>query len=158
MIKNTRATAGLQTYMKLAVKMGQKGYEKGEVPIGAIFVWENKVIAAAHNLKESLCDPTAHAEILAIRQASQKLGSWRLNRGKLFVTAEPCLMCTTAILQARIPILVFGVNEWRTGGVESAFSIEKHPDYYPSIQIYGGILEKECKALMQSFFKNRRQI
>lgn len=156
MNKIEKVATDLQTYMKLAVKMGRKGYEKGEVPVGAIFVWEDKVLAATHNLKESLHDPTAHAEMLAIRQASNKIGSWRLNRGKLFVTAEPCLMCTTAILQARIPFLVFGVNEWQTGGIESAFKIEKHPDYYPSIQIYGGILEDECKVLMQSFFKNRR--
>lgn len=156
MINKGGTTTALQTYMKQAVKMGQIGYDRGEVPIGAVFVWEEKVLAAAHNLKESLNDPTAHAEMLVIREASQKLGNWRLERGKLFVTAEPCLMCTTAILQARIPFLVFGVNEWQTGGIESAFKIEKHPDYYPSMQIYGGILEEECKALMQSFFKKRR--
>lgn len=146
----------LEDYMQLAVKMGQKAFEQGEVPVGAVFVWDDKVIAAAHNMKERLNDPTAHAEILAVRQAAQKLGTWRLDRGKLFVTLEPCMMCTGAILQARIRFLAFGANEWQSGGVESVFKIDRHPDYYKELQIYGGILDEECKNLMQKFFRNRR--
>ncbi|WKY48623.1 tRNA adenosine(34) deaminase TadA [Eubacteriaceae bacterium ES3] len=146
----------LQDYMKLAIEMAKKGFEQGEVPIGAVFVWDGKVIAKAHNLTESLNDPTAHAEMIVIREAAKKLGTWRLKRGKLFVTAEPCYMCTGAIIQARIPVLVFGINEWKTGGVESTFKISRHPNFNKGMQIYGGILDEDCKALMQTFFKNRR--
>lgn len=142
--------------MKLAYQMAEIALEKGEVPIEAILVWEGKVIAKNHNQKEGLFDPTTHAEILVIREAAQKLNNWRLKKAKLFVTAEPCVMCMGAIIQARIPVLVFGMNEFKFGGVESTADLRNHPMIPAEMQIYGGIMEKECQELMQTFFKNKR--
>ncbi len=142
--------------MILAYNMAKLGLDQGEVPIGAVLVWEDQVIAKSHNQKEAGLDPTAHAEILVIREAAQKLKTWRLNKAKIFVTAEPCVMCMGAIIQARIPFLVFGVNEGKFGGVESTANLANHPMIAKEMEIYGGIMEKECRELMQIFFKNRR--
>lgn len=142
--------------MELALKMARLGLMAGEVPIGAVLLWENEVIAQNHNQTESLSDPTAHAEMLVIREGAKKLKTWRLQKAKLFVTTEPCIMCMGAIIQARIPFLVFGTNEFKFGGVESTAKLSNHPMIAKEMEIYGGILEKECRLIMQDFFKNRR--
>jgi len=103
--------------MELAIEAAEAGGKKGEVPIGAVLVCDGEVIATAHNRKETLSDPTAHAEMLVIRDAAEKLGRWRLDDCQLFVTAEPCVMCMGAVIQARIPLLVYGVAEKNTVGL-----------------------------------------
>ncbi len=146
----------LRDGMSLAYGMAKRALDRGEVPIGAALIWGNDVIAKNYNQKEGQCDPTAHAEILVIREAAQKLGTWRLTKAKIFVTAEPCVMCMGAIIQARIPFLVFGINEGKFGGVESTADLRNHPMIAKDMTIYGGIMEAECQKLMQDFFKKRR--
>lgn len=143
-------------YMQMALQMAEIAFKKDEVPIGAILVWEDHVIAKNYNQKESLADPTAHAEILVIREAAKKLKTWRLKKAKLFVTIEPCIMCMGAIIQAQIPFLVYGANELKFGGVESTVDLRNHPMIAKEMEIYGGIREEECQELLQTFFKNKR--
>jgi len=140
----------------LAIEMARLGESKGEVPIGAIIVCDGNIIARAHNQKESLADPTAHAEILVIRAAAKKLGRWRLNDCQLYVTAEPCVMCMGAIIQARIPVLVYGATEKKFGGVESTARLGQHPMLPKQMEIYAGICEQACEELLIDFFKKRR--
>lgn len=142
--------------MALAIEMAKQGELTGEVPIGAIIVCDGEIIARAHNRKESLADPTAHAEILVIRAAAEKLGRWRLDDCQLYVTAEPCVMCMGAIIQARIPLLVYGVAERKFGGVESTAHLGQHPMLPKQMEIYAGICEQECEALLKNFFEKRR--
>ncbi|MDP2843122.1 MAG: nucleoside deaminase [Acetobacterium sp.] len=142
--------------MALAIEMARLGESKGEVPIGAIIVCDGNIIARAHNQKESLADPTAHAEILVIRAAAKKLGRWRLDDCQLAVTAEPCVMCMGAIIQARIPLLVYGATEKKFGGVESTARLGQHPMLPKQMEIYAGICEQACEELLIDFFKKRR--
>jgi tRNA(adenine34) deaminase len=142
--------------MALAIEMARLGESNGEVPIGAIIVCDGSIIARAHNQKESLADPTAHAEILVIRAAAKKLGRWRLNDCQLYVTAEPCVMCMGAIIQARIPVLVYGATEKKFGGVESTARLGQHPMLPKQMEIYAGICEQACEELLIDFFKKRR--
>lgn len=142
--------------MSLAIEMARLGEVNGEVPIGAVIVCDGEIIAKAHNQKETLADPTAHAEMLVIREAAQKLGRWRLADCQLFVTAEPCVMCMGAIIQARISMLVYGVAEKKFGGVESTAFLGQHPMLPKQMEIYAGICEKECEALLKDFFEKRR--
>ena len=142
--------------MALAIEMARLGESKGEVPIGAFIVCDGNIIARAHNQKESLADPTAHAEILVIRAAAKKLGRWRLNDCQLYVTAEPCVMCMGAIIQARIPVLVYGATEKKFGGVESTARLGQHPMLPKQMEIYAGICEQACEELLIDFFKKRR--
>jgi tRNA(adenine34) deaminase len=141
--------------MALAIEIAKEGELEGEVPIGAIIFHDGEVIAKAHNKKESLMDPTAHAEMLVIREASKKLGRWRLHDCQLAVTAEPCVMCMGAIIQARIPFLVYGATEKKFGGVESTAFLSKHPMLPKNMTIYAGICEKQCEDLLKDFFKEK---
>ncbi|MGL4607107.1 MAG: nucleoside deaminase [Eubacteriaceae bacterium] len=145
-----------QDYIKEAIKEGEKALLEGEVPIGAVLVKDGEIVAKAHNQKEGLCDPTAHAEILVIREGAKKLGRWRLEDCCLFVTAEPCPMCMGAIIQARIPKLIYGTPEKKFGGVESTVSLGKHPMLPSGMEIYSGFLEKECQELLTVFFAKKR--
>lgn len=142
--------------MAAAIEMAKRGELTGEVPIGAIIVCDGEIIARAHNMKESLADPTAHAEILVIRAAAEKLGRWRLDDCQLYVTAEPCVMCMGAIIQARIPLLVYGAAEKKFGGVESTARLGQHPMLPKNMTIYAGICEQQCEDLLKEFFENRR--
>jgi tRNA(adenine34) deaminase len=142
--------------MSLAIEMAKLGETNGEVPIGAVIVCDGEIIAKAHNLKETLADPTAHAEMLVIREAAQKLGRWRLDDCQLYVTAEPCVMCMGAIIQARIPMLVYGVAEKKFGGVESTAFLGQHPMLPKQMEIYAGICEDACEKLLACFFQNIR--
>ncbi|MBO4897212.1 MAG: nucleoside deaminase [Clostridia bacterium] len=137
--------------MELAIAEAQKALEKGEIPVGAVVVCGNEVISAAHNLKETLSDVTAHAEILAIREAEQKKGDWRLQGCDLYVTLEPCPMCAEAIRQSRLRRLYFGAYDTQNGAAGSKFDIIGN-----TTEIYGGICEDECTAILTGFFKNRR--
>ena len=144
-------------YMKEALKEAYKAYEKKETPIGAIIVKDGEIIARAHNLTEELKDPTAHAEILAIREASKKLGGWRLVDCDLYVTMEPCIMCSGAIVNSRIKKLIIGTKH-----IKNSYTEKQHEfkiDYYKdnNIQITFGVLEEDCSTILQEFFKNLRK-
>jgi len=128
----------------------------GEVPIGAVLVVRDKIIAKGHNEKETRQDPTAHAEIIAIKQASKKLGSWRLNDADIYVTIEPCPMCVGAMLQARIKRLFFGAPDPKAGAVGSVVDLTAYRDFNHQIEVDGGILEEDCRKLIQDFFKSKR--
>ena len=142
-------------FMKLAITEAQKAAEKGEVPVGAVIVKNGEVIAATHNLREEKQNALSHAEIEAINLACQKLGSWRLDDCELYVTLEPCPMCTGAIINARIKTVIFGAYDSKMGCMDSVINLCDYPfNHRP--EIYGGIMEDECLAVLQNFFKKLR--
>ena len=141
--------------MKLAITEAQKAAEKGEVPVGAVIVKNGEVIAAGHNLREEKQNALSHAEIEAINLACQQLGSWRLDDCELYVTLEPCPMCTGAIINARIKTVIFGAYDSKMGCMDSVINLCDYPfNHHP--EIYGGIMEDECLAVLQNFFKKLR--
>lgn len=144
-------------YMEEALKEAYKAYEKKETPIGAVIVKNGEIIARAHNQTEELNDSTAHAEILAIRQASEKLGGWRLIDCDLYVTMEPCIMCSGAIVNSRIKKLIIGTKH-----IKNAHTKNQHEfklDYYETsnVEVYFGVLKDECSNILQEFFKTLRK-
>lgn len=143
-------------FMSAAIAIAKKAAEMGEVPVGAIVVFDGKIIASAHNLVENSCDPTAHAEILAIRAACQILQTPRLVGCDLFVTLEPCSMCATAISFARIHRLYFGAYDEKGGGVENGARIFSQKTCHHTPEIYGGIFENECAEMLKNFFVDKR--
>ncbi len=143
--------------MKEALKEANKAYEKGEIPVGAVIVLNDEIISKAHNLKETTFDPTAHAEILAIRQASQKLEAWRLGDAILYITKEPCIMCCGAIINARIKKIVYGCDDPKGGGAVSLYKLLEDRRLNHQVEIERGILEEECRALLKKFFHELRQ-
>lgn len=146
-----------EKYMKLAIKEAMKARNIDEVPIGAIIVKDDKVIAKAHNLREKKQQATAHAEILAIEKACKKLGTWRLEDCILYVTLEPCAMCTGATILSRIKHVVFGAKDPKGGCVESCIEMYKQQgfNHYPTYE--SGILEEECSKILSDFFKEKRK-
>ena len=150
-------------YMDMALREANRAAEAGEVPTGCVIVHlpgdegRPTVVARAHNQVETLKDPTAHAEMIAITQAAAALGDWRLTHTVLYVTKEPCAMCAGAIVLARIPRLVFGVPDAKRGGAVSVFKIVQHPDLIHRCDVTAGIKAEESLHLLQSFFHARRQ-
>ncbi|MBF2262013.1 tRNA adenosine(34) deaminase TadA [Staphylococcus capitis] len=144
-------------YMRLAIKEAQKAQALGEVPIGAVIVKNDQVIARAHNLRESLQLPTAHAEHIAIERASKVVGSWRLEECTLYVTLEPCVMCAGAIVMSRIPRVVYGAVDPKGGCTGSLMNLLEQPQFNHRAIVESGILENECSTLLRDFFKNIRQ-
>ena len=142
--------------MGLALAEAEKAFRLGEVPVGAVIVHEGKVIAAAHNMRETWKDATAHAEVIAIREACRKLDRWRLSGCTLYVTVEPCPMCGGAIFNSRLERVVFGCRDNKAGAVESLFNILTHPSLNHQPQVIGGLMERECAAVMKRFFEARR--
>lgn len=144
-------------FMKEALKEAQKSYELDEVPVGAIIVKDNKIIARGHNLREKQFDPTAHAEIVAIKKACKKLKSWRLVNCKMYVTLEPCAMCAGAILWARIDEVVFGAQDLKGGALGTCFNLyeQKGLNHYPKIK--RDVLKEETSRILSEFFKNKRK-
>jgi tRNA(adenine34) deaminase len=143
-------------FMKKAFQEAEVAYSKGEVPVGAVIVIDNKVIARGHNLTETLVDVTAHAEMQAITAAANTLGGKYLPQCTLYVTVEPCVMCAGAIVNARIERLVFGANDERFGAVETKFRLCDSPLLNHRVEIVSSILADDCRALMQNFFRARR--
>ena len=141
--------------MKLAIMEAEKAAEKGEVPVGAVIVKNGEVIAACHNLREEKQNALSHAEIEAINTACQKLNSWRLDDCEMYVTLEPCPMCTGAIINARIKTVIFGAYDSKMGCMDSVINLCDYP-FNHKVEIYGGIMEDECLAVLQKFFKNLR--
>ena len=143
--------------MRLAIRQAEEAAGAGEVPVGAVMLQGPDLIAKAHNQVEMLKDPTAHAEILAITQAAAALGDWRLADTVLYVTKEPCPMCAGAIIQARIPVVVWGMTDPMRGGAASLFNMFDNPALNHRVRCFTGLMEEECKSLMQSFFRERRK-
>lgn len=143
-------------FMRLALEEAQRAYDAGEVPVGALLVADKRVIAAAHNSKESTGDPTAHAELMVIREGTIKTGEWRLNDSTLYVTKEPCVMCAGAIINARLGRLVYGCKDDRFGAVNSRYQLLHDPSLNHQVRVVSGLLEKQCADLLKKFFKLRR--
>ena len=143
-------------FMSEALRQARMAYEADEVPVGAVIVRDRKIIARAHNQVELLKDATAHAEILAITQAANALGDWRLEGCTLFVTKEPCPMCAGAIMLSRVKRLVFGVRDDRAGGAGTVFPITSTKGLNHIIEVVAGVKETEARDLLQSFFRATR--
>ncbi|MDE6660682.1 MAG: tRNA adenosine(34) deaminase TadA [Anaeroplasmataceae bacterium] len=142
-------------FMKEALKEAKKAYLKNETPIGAVAVYEDKIIARAHNLREAKQDSTMHAELQVIQKACKKLGTWRLEDVSIYVTLEPCVMCAGAMIQARVKNVFYGAKNDRFGAHQGAINLFDVPSNHQVI-IKGGILEDECSSLISSFFKELR--
>ena len=144
-------------WMKHALALAQEAADKGEVPVGAIIVFQDTIIGAAHNLRETCQDPIAHAEILAIKQASEYLGSWRLEQCTLYVTLEPCPMCSGALWLARIERCVFGCRDPKSGFLGSISNLMDQEKLNHHYEICSGVLEKECSEILRTFFRRIRE-
>ena len=147
-----------EKFMKKALKEAQKAYKKLEVPVGAIIVKDGKIVARAHNLKETKNDTTKHAEILAIEKASKKLGNWRLIDCEMYVTLEPCPMCAGAIVNSRIKKVNIGAMDEKTGACGSKLNLLQDFNFDTKVDMEIGILENECRELLQKFFVALRKL
>lgn len=143
--------------MGLALDEAQKAYDIGEVPIGAVLIMDGQVVASGHNMRESWHDATAHAEMIAIREACQKLGRWRLTGLTLYVTIEPCPMCAGALVMSRVDRLVYGSADVKAGAIESIFNIVQNEALNHSMMVTAGIRADECAQIMKDFFRQRRK-
>lgn len=144
-------------FMMEALREAEAAGRLGEVPIGAIIVHDGRIVGRGHNLRETSNDPTTHAEMVAIRQAAEALGSWRLLDSTLYVTLEPCVMCMGAIILARIPRLVFACRDPRAGVVGSIYDFSKDERFNHRVQVTEGVLGERCSALLSSFFRALRE-
>ena len=146
-----------EKFMLEAIKEAQKAASIDEVPIGCVIVKDGKIISRAHNLREKNQDPTSHAEVLAIRKASKKLHSWRLDGLEIYVTIEPCSMCAGTILQARLKRVVYGSKDPKGGALESSLRLfdAKNINHHP--EIVGGVLKDTCSSIMSNYFKGKRK-
>jgi tRNA(adenine34) deaminase len=144
-------------FMQQALAEAREAAAGGEVPIGAVLVRDGEIVAHAGNRTIRDCDPTAHAEIVVLREAARILGNYRLADATLYVTVEPCSMCAGALIQARVKRLVYGAEEPRGGAVQSCFEVLSHPDLNHCVEVTPGILAGDCRAVIQSFFAVRRQ-
>lgn len=144
-------------WMNEAIQEAHKAEILGEVPIGAIIVRNDEIIGRGHNLREINVDPTAHAEMIAIKQASEYLGAWRLLECRLYVTLEPCPMCSGAIVQSRIPQLIYGTTDPKAGCAGTLMNLLQEPRFNHSTEVISGVLQPECAALLTNFFRRLRQ-
>jgi tRNA(adenine34) deaminase len=147
-----------EPYMRRAVAEARVALTEDEVPIGAVIVRDGDVIAAAHNQREQLRDPTAHAEMIAITQASAAIGDWRLERCTLYVTLEPCPMCAGAIVLARVPTVVFGATDPKGGAVTTLYRLLDDARLNHRAEVVSGVLQNECAQLLSEFFTAKRQM
>lgn len=146
-----------ETYMKQAILLAKKASDLGDTPIGALIVHEGKVIARGYNQRNKRGSTLAHAELLAIQKASRKLGDWRLEDCTLYVTLEPCPMCAGAIVQARIPRVVFGTRNPKAGCAGSVLNLLREPGFNHQAEVVEGVLQEECSTLLKDFFANLRK-
>lgn len=147
-----------EKYMKQALKEAKKAYDKLEVPVGAVIVKDNKIIARAYNQKETKNDTTNHAEILAIKKASKKLNSWRLIDCEMYVTLEPCSMCAGALIQSRIKKVYIGTMDKKTGACGSVLNLLKDYKFNHIVDIETGVLKNDCEEILKKFFEKLRKI
>ena len=145
-----------QAMMRRALDLAKEAAGMGEVPVGALIVREGKILSQSFNLRETLHDPTAHAERLAITLAGQALGSWRLEGCTLYVTLEPCPMCAGAIVQSRIPRVVYGAADPKAGACDTLYHITSDPRLNHRAQVIGGVMAEQCAAILSSFFAAKR--
>lgn len=145
-------------FMKLALEQAEQAFREDEVPVGAVIVQGERVIAAAYNQREKLRDPTAHAEMIAITQAAGALNSWRLDECTLYVTLEPCPMCAGAILQARIPLVVYGAADPKAGAVHTLYRMLEDPRLNHRSLSVSGVLAEECGQILSRFFQQQRAL
>ncbi|MCE9604555.1 MAG: tRNA adenosine(34) deaminase TadA [Planctomycetia bacterium] len=145
-------------FMRMALREAERAYAEDEVPVGAVIVHGEDVIASAHNQREQLNDPTAHAEMIAITQAAQSLGSWRLDGCLLYVTLEPCPMCAGAIVQARMPWVVYGAADPKAGAVDSLFQLLRDPRLNHRCLTASDVLGRECGEILSRFFQEKRKL
>ena len=146
-------------HMEMALEEAARGVSLDEVPIGAVIVHSEKgVIARAHNQRERLQDPTAHAEMIAITEAARTLGSWRLEEAVLYVTLEPCPMCAGAIVQARLPLVVYGAADAKAGACHTLYQITSDPRLNHRCQVIGGVLADRCAMILTEFFTAKRRL
>ena len=142
-----------EKFMKAALKEAKKAYDKLEVPVGAVIVKDRKIIARAHNLKETKNDTTKHAEILAIQKASKKLNSWRLIDCEMYVTLEPCSMCAGALINSRIKKVYIGASDQKTGAVGSVFNLLEDYTFNHKVEYEKGVMQEECENILKEFLK-----
>ncbi|MCX7722614.1 MAG: tRNA adenosine(34) deaminase TadA [Verrucomicrobiae bacterium] len=145
-------------FMGEALRQARAAFDAGEVPVGAVVVREGKIIARAHNQVELLKDATAHAEMLALTQAQEAVGDWRLNDCTVYVTKEPCPMCAGALVHTRVARVVYGVADPKSGAAGSALNLLQFPSLNHKCEVMGGVREAECKALLQAFFAAQRAL
>jgi tRNA(adenine34) deaminase len=146
-----------EKFMKAALKEAKKAYDKLEVPVGAVIVKDRKIIARAHNLKETKNDTTKHAEILAIQKASKNLNSWRLIDCEMYVTLEPCSMCAGALINSRIKKVYIGASDQKTGAVGSVFNLLEDYTFNHKVEYEKGVMQEECENILKEFFKKLRK-
>lgn len=146
-----------EEYMREALQEAARAAAIGEVPIGAIIVKDGRIIARTHNLREVACDATAHAEVLAIRQAGQEVGDWRLSGCTLYVTIEPCPMCAGALVQSRVDHVVYGAADPKAWADRSLAEIVQNPGLNHRMEVTSGVLAEECGEIMRQFFRARRK-
>jgi tRNA(adenine34) deaminase len=145
-------------FMRIALEEAEQALRENEVPVGAVIVHEGRLIARAHNQREQLRDPTAHAEMIAITQASESRQSWRLDGCTLYVTLEPCPMCAGAILQARIPTVVYGAADPKAGAVDTLFRLLDDPRLNHRVESVAGVLAASCGEILSRFFQEQRRL
>jgi tRNA(adenine34) deaminase len=145
-----------ERWMWSALEQARRAFAMDEVPIGAVVVHQDEVIGEGYNQRETLSDPTAHAEMIAITQAAQALGDWRLAGCTIYVTLEPCPMCAGAIVQARMPRVIFGTTDPKAGACATLYRITDDPRLNHRCAVLGGVLQEECKAILQEFFSQQR--
>ncbi len=143
-------------YMLLALERAREAADHGETPVGAVVVRDGKVLGTGYNLVETLKDPTAHAEITALREATHTMRDWRLPNAHVYVTLEPCIMCTAALVHARVKRVVYGARDYRWGGMGSLFDLAHDPRINHEIEVVAGVMEKEAAELLQRFYRGLR--
>jgi len=142
--------------MQLALREAVAAAEEGEVPVGAVIVRDGVIIGRAHNQREKLRDPTAHAEILALTQAAAALEDWRLTGARIYVTLEPCIMCAGALVLSRVDALIYGASDPKAGGCGTLYDIPRDPRLNHRLQVLGGVMAEECSTVLSEFFAARR--
>jgi tRNA(adenine34) deaminase len=150
------STEAHEVWMREAIRAAREAESRQEVPIGACVVIAGEVAAVAGNRTRTDCDPTAHAEIIALREAAKRSGNYRLAGATVYSTIEPCAMCAGALIQARVPLLVYGAHDEKAGAIDTHFGICNSEQLNHRVQVISGVLESECRELMQKFFRKRR--
>ena len=145
-----------ELWMQEALRAAQRALELGEVPVGAVVIHEGKIVGSGFNRNIADCDPTAHAEIIALREAGLTIGNYRLKECDFFATIEPCAMCAGAMVHARIRRLFYGADDPKAGAVHSIMRVLNHPGLNHKIEIHGGVLAGRCAEIVQEFFRNKR--
>ncbi len=146
-----------EDFMRLALAEAEKAAACGETPVGAVLVVDDEIVAVAHNMRESWQDPTAHAELMVLREASTRLGRWRLSDATLYVTLEPCLMCAGAMVLARLGRLVYGCRDQKAGALGSVYDVVRDGRLNHLFRITPGVLEAQCREVLSGFFEKLRQ-